>query len=141
MRFLLRLALLLLIGLVAYNYFFGDESEREESTQVIESVRQLGSSVVDLVVSEKERISAGKYSEVMDKAGNSIGMMRENKEEFNIQDSELESLERDKMEIDSLIYSLENHAEGESEEESYSELITSKIQDLMQKLKELTNQE
>jgi hypothetical protein len=42
MRTLLKLALLLVIGLLAYNYFLGTPDEREQSRRIVGKARELG---------------------------------------------------------------------------------------------------
>lgn len=140
MRFILRLALILLIALIAYNYFFGDQTERADSERVVESIQELGSSVVGLVVSEKERFSEGKYDEIVDKIGNSIGLLRARKDDLNLTDEELGILEMEKAEIDSMVQQIDSSGNSQLETEDAVEKVNLKIRELVDKLKTLSSE-
>lgn len=140
MRFILRLALILLIALIAYNYFFGDQTERADSERVVESIQELGSSVVGLVVSEKERFSEGKYDEIVDKIGNSIGLLRARKDDLNLTDEELGILEMEKAEIDSMVQKIDSSGNNQLETEDAVEKVNLKIRELVDKLKTLSSE-
>jgi hypothetical protein len=75
-RLLLRLAIPLLIGIVGYNYFFGTDTEKEQSRKIIGDVKALVGSVGSLVKSEKQQFDMGKYDEVLNKLGSAFGSIR-----------------------------------------------------------------
>jgi len=60
-RRLLGLAIVLVAGLVVYNYFFGTLQEKESSKEIFEQIKGLGQSAWDLLKSEKKKLQAGKY--------------------------------------------------------------------------------
>ncbi|MBB4078357.1 putative nucleic acid-binding Zn-ribbon protein [Lewinella aquimaris] len=64
-RTLFKLGLLLVIGLVAYNYFYGTPEEREQSRAIVDKARDLGKDAWDLLRSEREKVSDGKYDEAL----------------------------------------------------------------------------
>lgn len=134
------MALILLIALIAYNYFFGDQTERADSERVVESIQELGSSVVGLVVSEKERFSEGKYDEIVDKIGNSIGLLRARKDDLNLTDEELGILEMEKAEIDSMVQKIDSSGNNQLETEDAVEKVNLKIRELVDKLKTLSSE-
>ncbi len=76
-RSLFKLAILLVIGILIYNYFFGTTSEREQSKQVFGSMRNVVVSVADLMKSEKTKYDAGKYDKVLDKLGDTYKAVRD----------------------------------------------------------------
>ena len=139
MRTLIKLFVILLLAIIAYNYFLGDDLEREESAQVIENVKELGASVVNLLVAEKERISAGKYSEIMEEIGESIGLIKAHSEDLNISEEELENLDNQKKELDSLVQRELHSPSGDSD--SDDGVISEKIQNLLQQLERITSRE
>lgn len=139
MRTLIKLFVILLLAIIAYNYFLGDDVEREESAQVIENVKELGASVVNLLVAEKERISAGKYSEIMEEIGESIGLIKAHSEDLNISEEELENLDNQKKELDSLVQRELHSPSGDSD--SDDGVISEKIQNLLQQLERITSRE
>ncbi len=76
-RSLFKLAVLLVIGILIYNYFFGTSSEREQSKQVFGSMRNVVVSVGQLMKSEKTKYDAGKYDKVLDKLGDTYQAVRD----------------------------------------------------------------
>jgi hypothetical protein len=68
-RSLLKLAALLIAGILVYNYFFGTNEEQENSRKVFSQIRGVVSSVGQLVRSEKDKFDAGKYDVALDKLG------------------------------------------------------------------------
>lgn len=74
---LFKLAVLLVIGILIYNYFFGTSSEQEQSKQVFGSMRNVVVSVADLMKSEKSKYDAGKYDKVLDKLGDTYKAVRD----------------------------------------------------------------
>ncbi|MDO8366182.1 MAG: hypothetical protein Q7T20_05240 [Saprospiraceae bacterium] len=68
-RFLLKIAALLIAGILVYNYFFGTNEEQENSRKVFSQIRGVVSSVGQLVSAEKDKFDAGKYDAALDKLG------------------------------------------------------------------------
>lgn len=68
-RSLLKIAALLIAGILIYNYFFGTNEEQENSRKVFGQIRGVVSSVGQLVRSEKDKFDAGKYDAALDKLG------------------------------------------------------------------------
>lgn len=66
---LLKIAALLVAGILIYNYFFGSNDEQENSRKVFGQIRGVVSSVGQLVRSEKDKFDAGKYDAALDKLG------------------------------------------------------------------------
>jgi len=69
---LLKLAVFLVIGVLVYNYFFGNAVEKERSAKIGNQVKELFQSAVDVVKDEKEKFDAGKYDGALDKVGDAI---------------------------------------------------------------------
>ncbi len=68
-RSLLKIAALLIVGILVYNYFFGTNEEQENSRKVFGQIRGVVGSVGQLVRSEKDKFDAGKYDAALDKLG------------------------------------------------------------------------
>lgn len=75
-RSLIKLGLLVVIGIVIYNYFFGTPEEQESSKQVFAKskeafvkVKDVGKDVFILLSSEKQKFDAGKYDVAIQKMG------------------------------------------------------------------------
>jgi hypothetical protein len=69
MKYLVRLALLLIVGVLVYNYFLGSEEEKATSEKVFKQVKEVGRSIGDLVKNEREKFKDGKYDTAFDKLG------------------------------------------------------------------------
>lgn len=87
MRSLIKLGLLLVAGILVYNYFFGDEIEKAQSREIFEKVGDLGKAGINLLKSEKEKFDEGKYDDALDKIGGLFDKVRSKAEDLN--DSEL----------------------------------------------------
>ncbi len=62
---LLKLGVLLVIGIVAYNSFFGDEEEKAQAKEITRSVKNLGKSAWGLLKAERQKFKDGKYDEAI----------------------------------------------------------------------------
>lgn len=113
MRSIIRLGLLLVVGVLVYNYFLGTPEEKQQSKEIFSKVKELTKSSIDLLKSEKDKFDEGKYDGALDRIGNVFGKLKKNAED--IQDSEL--LDR-LAELEDKRKSLERHLE-ESEVQEY----------------------
>ncbi|PHN04456.1 hypothetical protein [Flavilitoribacter nigricans] len=87
MRSLIKLGLLLVAGILVYNFFFGDETEKAQSREIFEKVGDLGRAGINLLRTEKEKFDDGKYDDALDKIGGLFDKVRDKAEDLN--DSEL----------------------------------------------------
>ena len=67
MRGLIKLALFLVVGLLAYNYFYGTAAERRQSERIVDKARDLGNDAWDLLRSEQQKLERGKYDDALDR--------------------------------------------------------------------------
>ena len=67
MRTLIKLGLLLVVGLLAYNYFLGTPEEREQSRVIVGKAKELGSEAWNLLKTEREKAREGKYDAALDR--------------------------------------------------------------------------
>ncbi len=74
---LFKLGLLLVAGILVYNYFFGSNSERENSRKIFGQLREVATSTVALVKSEKEKFDHGKYDKALNQLGGVYKGLRE----------------------------------------------------------------
>lgn len=102
MRSLIKLGLLLVAGILVYNYFFGTQQEKETSREIFRGVRDLGKSTWDLLKSEKEKFDQGKYDDALDKIGSLFDSLKDKAE--TMQDSQvldkLAELERRRQQLE-----------------------------------------
>lgn len=64
---LLKIGALLVIGLLGYNYFLGDATEKEQSREIVGKVGDLGKEAWNLLKSERQKMKDGKYDDALDK--------------------------------------------------------------------------
>jgi len=117
---LLKLAVFLVIGVLVYNYFFGNAVEKERSAKIGNQVKELFQSAVDVVKDEKEKFDAGKYDGALDKVGDAINGLKSSARELgdNFEMEKIDELEREKKSLQERLKDAEaNEAMAESEEE------------------------
>jgi hypothetical protein len=68
-RSLLKLGLLLVAGILIYNFFLGTDEEKEQSRKIFGQLKGVAGSAVELVKSEREKFDHGKYDKALDKIG------------------------------------------------------------------------
>ena len=76
-RSLFKLAVIVIVAILGYNYFFGTSAEKESSRKVFGQMRGVVVSVVDLLKSERGKFDAGKYDAALDKLGGAYRAVRE----------------------------------------------------------------
>lgn len=64
---ILKIGALLVIGLLGYNYFLGDETEKAQSREIVGKVGDLGKDAWGLLKSERQKMKDGKYDDALDK--------------------------------------------------------------------------
>lgn len=76
-RSLIKIGLLLLAGILVYNYFFGTSEEKAQSREVFKKTGDALGSAWNLLKSEKQKFDAGKYDKVLDQLGSAYKSVRE----------------------------------------------------------------
>jgi len=64
---IIQVALVLIVFVLVYNYFFGTSEEKETSTEIFQEIKDVGVSVKDLLKAEKEKFDEGKYDNAVKK--------------------------------------------------------------------------
>ena len=110
---LIKLGLLLVVGVIIYNYFFGTVEERAQSTTVIHTATEAGKAVwsfgkeaFGLLRNEKKKFDDGKYNEAVDNVGNLYDKLRGHAK--TIEDNKdliarLDRLERERRKLETKI--------------------------------------
>ena len=75
-RFLIKIGLVLVIGILVYNRFFGDDQEKEQAKEVFKKTGDAVGSAWNLLKSEKQKFDAGKYDRVLDQLGGAYQTVR-----------------------------------------------------------------
>ncbi len=101
MRSIIKLVLIVLIAVLGYNYFLGSTDEKSESREIVAQVKDLGKSIGGLIMSEKEKLEAGKYDGLFDNLENIFkkleSQIRSGDKE---QREQLNDLEQDKKDLE-----------------------------------------
>ncbi|MEM9835764.1 MAG: hypothetical protein AAF828_04650 [Bacteroidota bacterium] len=66
-RSILKIAVFLVIAIIGYNYFLGDEQEKAQSREIVGKAADLGKDAWNLLRGEKEKFEEGKYNGAVDK--------------------------------------------------------------------------
>ncbi len=74
---ILRLAVIVIIGIIAYNYFLGNEAEKEQAREIVKGTGKVIKGGVDILKDEYQKFKDGKYDKALDKIGN---LLKEAKE-------------------------------------------------------------
>ncbi len=80
---LFKLLVILVLGILIYNYFLGTEQEKQGAKKIFSEMKDVGVAVKDLLKSEKEKFDAGKYDNAVDKIGNVLDGLKRNAKEFD----------------------------------------------------------
>lgn len=73
---LLKIGLLLVAGILVYNFFFGTDEEKTQSKKVFGEMRDVARSVGSLIRTEREKFNQGKYDQALDKLGDAYQGIR-----------------------------------------------------------------
>jgi gas vesicle protein len=64
---LLKIGLLVVAGLIGYNYFFGTPEEKAQSREIVGKATDLGRDAWNLLKSERVKLQEGKYDDAIEK--------------------------------------------------------------------------
>lgn len=98
MRTLLKLALLLIVGVLVYNYFMGSEEEKATSEKVFRQVKEVGQSIGELIKTERQKFQDGKYDQAFEKLGDAYEKLKGKVDQEDTREEKaiLEKLEKQK---------------------------------------------
>lgn len=107
-RSLFKIALIVVAAILVYNYFFGSNSEKEQSRHIFGEMRDVVVSVGQLVKSEKTKFDAGKYDGALAKLGNAYRAVRDQAAHVDAKVmTRLDELERRKATLQTELNSIE----------------------------------
>lgn len=96
-RSLLKLAAVLVVCILVYNYFFGTSEEKTQSQEVFEKARALVVAGAQVLKGEKAKFDAGKYDGVMEQLGEAYRALRKQVKNMDAQlVDQLDDLEKRK---------------------------------------------
>ncbi len=107
MRKLIRLALILIVAVLVYNYFLGTDEEKATSEKVFNQVKEVGKSIGELIKKEKQKFAEGKYDRAFEKIGNlydeakeKLGSNKDDQRSFEELEKKKEALEKEKAKLE-----------------------------------------
>lgn len=133
---LFRLLIIVVIAIVAYNYFYGDASEQKQSKEIIQDVKDLGKSIKDLFVSEKGKFQEGKYDNLTEKIQDAYDYISENIGKLSKKDQE--DLQKQSKSIEKELKQLKKDLEDnlDPETEDRLNLLLKKLNEIEKEIKE-----
>ncbi len=130
MRTIINLLGIVVIAVVGYNYFFGSQSEKSESQEIVNQVKDLGKSIGDLLKSEKEKFDEGKYDGIFDRMRSVFEKMKSQMDSTDRSGREkMEDLER---ELNDLEQKMKDAGDSAVSEETRAEW-RARMNELMEK--------
>lgn len=105
-RTVLKLGLILVVGILIYNYFLGTPEEKASSEKIFSEVKDLGVAAWGLLKSEKQKFDEGKYDEALDKVGNLFDNLKDKASRLNDRDlsDRIEHLEQQRKDIQEKVH-------------------------------------
>lgn len=112
-RSLIKLGLLLVAGILVYNYFFGTSEEKAQSKEVFKKTGDAVGAAWSLLKSEKQKFDTGKYDGVLDKLGDAYKAVRERAEYIDEKViKRLDELERRKASLQKQLDTIEREEQA-----------------------------
>jgi hypothetical protein len=66
---IVKIGVVLLVGIIAYNYFLGNAEEKEQARDIVGKTVDIGKAGVGLLKEEYQKFKDGKYDKALDKVG------------------------------------------------------------------------
>jgi len=76
-RKIISTAVVLVIGLLVYNYFFGNEQEKEQAKEIFGKGAEVVGAGADLLKAEYQKFRDGKYDKALDNIGNFLSNLKD----------------------------------------------------------------
>ena len=136
----IRLGLILVLGLIGYNYFYGTAEEKAQSQKIINTTKEAGGKVFQsiggMLKSERKKFDEGKYDEAMGKVGTVFGGLKQKaqKEGSKFRD-EIDELDKEKKAMEEEIAKVDKTDEKEKKRlgEKFGKLLD-RLNDLSDKI-------
>lgn len=127
MKTLIKIALIAIIAVVTYNYFMGNDKEKEQAERVVDKVKDLGAEIGRLIKNERQSYDEGKYDDAFDKLGDLIGTVKEKVSQIDLKEK-LSQIDDKKKELEEKVKELDNES-GDKKDE-----LSGKINDELSKI-------
>ncbi|MBL0191669.1 MAG: hypothetical protein IPQ18_10085 [Saprospiraceae bacterium] len=128
-RFLFKILILLVIGVLIYNYFFGNSEERTQAKAVVSEIKDAGRAVGNLLNTEKTKFDNGKYDKALDKMSMMLQKMKSSSKDAST-NQEITQLEAEKNSIETKLDKLSTQKNVKASEQK--DLLT-RMEQLLEK--------
>jgi len=133
---IIRLVLVLVVGVLVYNYFWGNNEEKESSKKVFNQTKALFVSVKDLIKSEKTKFDQGKYDNAIEKVQDVYTDLKSKADKMDSESREkLNQLDEESHKIKNELNKTRNS--GDNQMINEKEKIDGDMQDLLKKTEQL----
>lgn len=102
---IIKLGLLVVVGLLGYNYFFGDVEEKAQSREIVGKVGDLGKDAWNLLKSEREKMREGKYDNALEKLDGLYSSLKDKAQDLKDSDAlqQIKDLNERRKELEDLL--------------------------------------
>jgi glutaredoxin 2 len=137
-RSAIKIILVLVAGVLIYNFFYGTDEEREQSKRIVGEFKEVGVAVKDLLQSEKEKLDEGKYDDALDKMGNLFEKVRNGVEKLDPDAiSSLNRLERKRRDLEEEVHQKNEDELTNAEKDDINAEMEELLQDTERLLEEI----
>lgn len=126
---LISLAFMLILGVLVYNYFLGDDVEQQQAKEIFKEGKELGKALKSLVKSEGKRYDEGKYDSIINKVKSAVGKDEKLEKQYSSQLDEIEDLQK-KIEVEQEKKERNSPRYNEAEEKLLKKLLDTKLEQL-----------
>jgi len=132
---LVSLALMLIVGILVYNNFFGDETEKAQSKKIFKITKELGQQIKEAIKSEKDSYDDGKYKGIVDKIKGVIKSDDDLSDKYSSQLTQIEDVQ-DELELMKKKKERKSSSYDEEEKNKLEQKLEKLLQDLSSDLEE-----
>jgi len=129
-----KIGLLVVAGLLGYNYFLGDAEEKAQSREIVGKAKDLGKDAWNLLKSERTKMKEGKYDGALEKLEGLYGNLKERAGELADSDvlDRINKLNERRNELEEAL----KNADGELSSEGKRKLddLTAETEELMNEM-------
>lgn len=133
---ILKLGVVLVIGLIGYNYFLGDVEEKAQSREIVGKVGDLGKDAWNLLKAERQKMKDGKYDDALEKLDGLYSSLKGKAKD--LKDSgildRLDDLDERRKELEGLVS--EKGSELSKDAKRQLDDLTAETEDLMNEMEE-----
>jgi len=137
-RSIISLLVVLVIGILVYNLFFGTSEEKEKTKQISTQLKEVGTSIKGLLVEEKEKLDNGKYDKALDQIKN---LFENVKNSIKIDPNKMQQLKELEQKRDALAEELKTtESASDSTQQAEKSKIKKELEQLMKDTEKLFKQ-